>query len=920
MTRSVVKSLVFLLVFLSAVLVSAAQVGTGKWTYSNPKPFGFYCNQITYANDNNALVVGDAGGIAKTTDGGATWSYFSYTTHNIHGDLVHPTFQDVQYVNQNLVFAVGGDGYMNNGIMIKSIDGGTNWTEITTPFYAADRQINTVFFTDASTGYIGGYGDAVTRKTTLYKTTDGGNTWQPEFVFPEPVESWLDPGIYKIRFAASGVGYVGGANGLVWKYENGTWSDYSLTPSTLYTNVAAIDTVLYDNYNGGFDSVVTTYADNIGGLSWQNYRGIAIINDTAVVVSSWNNGGLVRINTSGATGSYLLLNNGGAPAEKYAPVGNRQMNNLACRDGSTVAGVQEGGKFMLSKDKGFTWSLYDVYPVGTQEAGLQFNGIDISPSGRIGICGAAGIIADSSTQWRRPYKYVKANSGGFFGGYGMTSVSFADANYGMVAGSGGTILRTADGGNNWEDVSNSSFSSWDVYNSIQCISPNVILAAASNGQFYKSLDRATSFDLLFTEPYGANLQAMHFINEDTGWMIANRRYPDNVNFVDTFHQVIYHTYDGGLTWDTSNTVLPYETDYSLNNVLNEIKFFNAKIGYTGGDNGTLYKTTDGGINWVKQTNLPGLAADKPINSIAVVDENTAFVSGGINMNTGEGGLIMKTVDGGNTWTLCNTGLSLTGSNNRFPKVLMYDASQGLLFSTGTVYSTLDGGASWTPYYAPLNDLFQTAGFAPMAGCTTGICKKVFAAGFFQGKIMKLDADVVLPVKFSKLTGTGTQEGNQLFWTAFSQDQVSYFEIEHSADGSLFKKIGDKVFPGPMEYESYQWLDANAQAGKNFYRIKAVEKSGAVFYTNIVMIATRKPSAWNYAVSNGALILNNAKVQKGKVTATLIGQSGQLVAAKSWQQNGGAFNQLMLLPPAVKGIHFVKIENEGTAYSFRILIQ
>ena len=74
--------------------------------------------------------------------------------------------------------------------MIKSIDGGINWSEVTTPFHAADLQINTVFFTDANTGYIGGYGDATTRKAILYKTTDGGNTWQTELVFPEPVLSY----------------------------------------------------------------------------------------------------------------------------------------------------------------------------------------------------------------------------------------------------------------------------------------------------------------------------------------------------------------------------------------------------------------------------------------------------------------------------------------------------------------------------------------------------------------------------------------------------------------------------------------------------------------------------------------------------------------------------------------------------------
>lgn len=915
MRRSTLQFTALLLSFFCVCNMVTAQLGSSKWQYSNPKPFGFVSYQIAYADNNNALVVGEAGGIAKTTDGGGTWSYFAYTTTSIGGDLVKPTFNDVQFVTNLLVYAVGDDG-----IMIKSIDGGTNWTPVVTPFYSiTDNQrnrINTVFFTNPTTGYIGGDGDAITNKATIYKTTDGGATWQPEFEFPAPAFEWLSSALYKIRFSATGVGYVGGANGLVWKYENGVWSDYSIKETTVYPNVAAIDTIYYPNWEGGIDTIATTYEQNIFGLDQQNYRAIAILNDTAVVVGTQNNGGLIRINTGTVGGSYLLLNNGSAYAQRYAPLGSPQIYNLATRDGITVAGASSAGTILMSKDAGFNWFQHEVYPAGSQESEISFYGIDITASGRFGMCGRAGIIADSVTQWRRPYSFVKKSLGPF--GYAILSTSFADANYGAVAGSGGALLRTADGGSTWEDVSTASFNPWDAYNSIMCIAPNTLLAAASNGQFYKSFDRGATFDLLFNEPNAGDLSAMHFINEDTGWLVANVRYPDNVNFVDTFHQIIYHTYDGGLTWDTSNTVFPYETDYSLNSRLNEIRFFDANIGYAGGDNGTLYKSTDGGINWVKQTTLPVFATDKPINSIAMVDQNIAYVSGGVNFNTGDGGLVMKTVDGGNTWAMCNTGLPIVSAN--YPKILMYDASQGLLFGRAAVYSTQDAGASWTPYHATLGGFsqFSSASFAPIAGCSSGICKKVFAGA--GANIMKLDADIVLPVKFSSLTGTGTTEGNQLFWTAFAQESVLYFEVEHAVDGATFRKISDKVYPGALNYQSYQWLDANAATGRNYYRIKATERSGAVFYTNIVMIASRKPAKWNHVLSNGGLILTNAKVQKGNVHAMLVNAAGQTIAAKSWNQDAGAFNQVLVLPPAAKGVHFVKIDNEGSVYSFKIFIQ
>jgi photosystem II stability/assembly factor-like uncharacterized protein len=922
MKKFTLQFIASLLLFLFASVNLHAQLGSNQWKFSNPKPFGFWAWQMSYADDNTALVVGGFGGIAKTTDGGATWAYFGYITTDGSGNLLRPTFNDVQFVNSNLAYAVGDDG-----VMIKSTDGGINWSGVTTPFSTVTnsqyKKIHTVCFLDANVGYIGGDGDSATNQATIYKTINGGASWQPEFQFPAPAQSYYYAAIYKIRFSPSGVGYAGGANGLVWKYENSVWSDYSITDLIVYPNVNANDTTLIHWGPEPTDTFtqISTYHDNTGNLDDQNYRGIAIINDTAIVVGAQNNGGLIRINTATAQGSYWLANNGNAYDPKYYSLNSPQIYNAVCRNGNNVAATSSEGKILLSADKGFTWSAQDVYTPGTDEAGLSFWGLDISPSGRVGLCGKSGVIADSTTQWRKPYRYFKKPVGSFFDPpYALTSIHFIDANYGIAAGSGGAMLRTADAGANWEDISNPTFQSYDAYTSISYISQNVLLASASNGQLYKSLDRGTSFDLLYSQPENAAIDASYFINEDTGWMIANVQYRDQVNFIDTFRQFIYHTTDGGFTWDTSNTVFPYNLGYSERRQLREIKFFNGSIGYAAGDSGSLYKSMDGGINWVKQI-VPAYAASKTLTSIAIVDENTVFASGQRNFSINEGALAMKTLNGGSTWTMCNTGLQPTAS---YPKILMYNASEGLLFGYAVVYSTNDGGASWKPFYTPLSSMagdlgeFVGATFAPIAGCSGGICKKVFAVA--DANIMKLDADVVLPVKFSNLTGTGTPTGNQLFWTAFTQENVSWFEVERSTDGVKFSKIGEKVYPGLAGYQSYQWLDANANTGRNFYRVKAVENNGAYYYTNIVMIASKKAAQWAYQLSNGNLILNNSKAERGNVAATIVNAAGQVVATKNWNHNNGAFNQSIQLPVSAKGIYMVKVENAGTTVTFKIFIQ
>ncbi|MEO5891169.1 MAG: YCF48-related protein [Ferruginibacter sp.] len=905
MKKSTLHFILLLTGLLFAGSVSNAQIGSGLWSFSNPRPFGFVSYQVSYSGDNNGIIVGDAGGIAKTTDGGGTWTYFAYTFLNVSGDVTKPTFNDVQFVNPSLAYAVG-----NNGAMIKSIDGGTNWTFVNTPYFNTGSEINTVFFTNATTGYIGGDGDLVSRKYIIYKTTDGGASWAIDHEFAGPPEDWQNPTIYKIRFSSTGTAYVGGEAGFIYKYSNGTWTNYSVTPATVFPNVRANDTFIYQHtWDQFLDTIYSTYNDNVNGLNQQNYRAIAIINDTAVVAGTQNNGGLVRINTAGPSGIYSMINNGSALAQVYAPSGSNQFYNLICRDGVIVAGTSSDGKMLLSVDGGMNFTLKTVYPAGSKEEGIGFFGIDITPSKRFALCGEAGIIADSLAQWRLPYATVKQSRG--FSGYGMESIEFCDADNGIAAGTGGTMFRTMNGGTNWEDISNASFSEQDYYTSVKYLSPLVLYAAASNGLLFKSIDKGASFDLLFPEPDNGNLAAIDFINEDTGWMAVNIMYTDTVDYSNTFHSKMYRTADGGNTWDSSATVFPvtgYDDAYSI---FYDLKFFNASIGYASASKGGIFKTTDGGIHWVKQTNVPAFASDKNINSISIADANIVYASG-------DQGLVMKTINGGNSWTMCNAGLPTLYSN--YKKILMYDAGQGMAFGNGAVFTTKDGGASWSPYYAPINDGFAAACFAPVNGCTTGICKKIFAGGFFRGNIMKFDADVVLPVKFSNLTGTGTSQGNQLFWTAFLQETVNYFEVERSPDGKKFAKTGDAVIPGSMAYQSYKWLDETPLTGKNYYRIKAVENTGAIYYTNIVVITSKSAAKWNHQLSNGNLLLTNAKALTGNINVRILSSTGQLMAAKNWKQSGGAFNGFITLPSSAKGIYFVKVDNEGTEYNCNILIQ
>lgn len=69
--------------------------------------------------------------------------------------------------------------------------------------------------------------------------------------------------------------------------------------------------------------------------------------------------------------------------------------------------------------------------------------------------------------------------------------------------------------------------------------------------------------------------------------------------------------------------------------LRSVFFVNADIGYTVGQFGVIFKTTDSGENWVEQTS----PVNTRLNSVFFTDDSTGYAVGDV-------GVILKTTDGG----------------------------------------------------------------------------------------------------------------------------------------------------------------------------------------------------------------------------------------------------------------------------------
>jgi photosystem II stability/assembly factor-like uncharacterized protein len=139
--------------------------------------------------------------------------------------------------------------------------------------------------------------------------------------------------------------------------------------------------------------------------------------------------------------------------------------------------------------------------------------------------------------------------------------------------------------------------------------------------------------------------------------------------------------DQGLVFRSSNSGTSWETFNIGSNSLKSVTSFGNAY-WIVSDNGRMYKgdiTVPGSV--IARTVENGVS----LNGITFVNANTGYICG-------NGGKIYKSVDGGNSWSLSNSGIGPFNLN----ALSFLDASNGVVVgNTGAIFITSNGGASWS---------------------------------------------------------------------------------------------------------------------------------------------------------------------------------------------------------------------------------
>ncbi|MBN1560784.1 T9SS C-terminal target domain-containing protein [candidate division KSB1 bacterium] len=551
------------------------------WEIVSPMPAPFDFRDLFFLNQDTGWVVGDAGAIYKTTDGGGSWQ-----------QLNTPTREELHclYFFDELNGWIGG-GANYDAQLFRTTDGGESWRRVSLPI---STKLLALTFVNSQLGFAGNTHGHILR------TTDGGESWQSQRL------KWDE--IYRISFANERVGWITTGYGVLKTTDGGeTWSDVSPGP--------AIDT-----------------------------KALYVFSENAVIV--------------GGYADYVHKTvDGGKTWDQYSLPFKKTMTAMAFYNDSVGTAVS-WGNMMRTTDGGRSWEATD-YLTGSE------NIIATGPN-RALICGLRGellLTNDMGLTWRDAKKGMTKT---------LTALQF-NGESGWIVGCNGSILNSMDGGATWqEQVSGTTADLTDI----DLNDPSSGWIVGSHGTVLHLLDGRTQLQHHVGE---AKINAVSSPAPDSVWLCS----------------------ENGSIWFSGTAGDQWKQQFCYTNMeLCDIQL----VGHCGwcvggwGDRSIILATRDGGQCWTEQKSPLTCG----VRDLCFIDRQHGWLIGDDDGYSARS--LAKTCDGGETWYF------ITEKYMGAPQAVFFsDPLFGWIVYAGIILSTADGGLSWQEYqtgvYSTLWDIF-----------------------------------------------------------------------------------------------------------------------------------------------------------------------------------------------------------------------
>lgn len=322
------------------------------------------------------------------------------------------------------------------------------------------------------------------------------------------------------------------------------------------------------------------------------------------------------------------------------------------------------------------------------------------------------------------------------------------------------------------------------------------------------------------------------------------------------------------------------------------------------DSPQLFKSTDGGATFVNIS--PGLPKRFVLDiSISPTnDDSIVVVLGGYGSSH-----VYVSGNGGGTWV--NRGVGLPDAP--YNAVVSDPTNANYMYVGGDmgVYVSNNKGVTWYSYNGGFTDGTMVFDLQITAD------NKLLAATHGKGAYLSALATYsTLPSASFEFSGQNRNDRNELKWVATNEKDVAQYEIEKSVDGLAYSFVAS-VAAKNLISASYSYNDpvpSSVSQAVYYYRLKKVDKNGAITYSNVVAIKYYKSATMqvlgNPITKNSSLRLSVGSPQN--ITINLFDlKASLLMSQKSTVSAGINYVSLENLPVLASGTYVLEavLQNE-----------
>lgn len=167
---------------------------------------------------------------------------------------------------------------------------------------------------------------------------------------------------------------------------------------------------------------------------------------------------------------------------------------------------------------------------------------------------------------------------------------------------------------------------------------------------------------------------------------------------------------------------------------------------------------------------------------------------------------------------------------------------------------------------------------------------------------------VLPIELLGFDATKNLGSVDCNWSTATEIRSSHFEIERSADGINFEKIGRIEAAGESySFKHYEFKDENPEEGINYYRLKKVDIDNSYDYSTVKAVKFEKEDELIIYPNPGYNLFTIEERDFKSGTITIFTEDGKLVKEV---EHPNSHKFMLNLSDVADGTYFVVLEENG----------